>query len=354
MYPPDFKVCFLAYASRSGSTLLSRLVSESTDAIVVVPEMAGLYHMLSLSRESLRKLPPERVSRLVLGDAATVEVLGGQVSGIRGQLIEFFHKGDVLGALYTLAFGVAKWQDRTGPFSTALFKLGNAIAIAPEIQSHVGSALGHFIAMHRDPRAVANSLSRTAIAGEGRYMSDGSTLRAGRLWLSFEKRAAYVGTFPGVKVVDIRYEDLMVDSVGALDGILRSMEVERLGTGADSETYKFAVAPTHERYHPLYEGQRRFDRVDAWSEELPAPDALLIELLCARAMRRHGYVPRLMGEYRAGHIAVVVAPVLAKSIMADIAAARRRFQRMVSALCIDDSLGRSARLRYLAHRVLRR
>ena len=143
----------------------------------------------------------------------------------------------------------------------------------------------------RDPRAVVASMKKLewprAVIRDGTV--EGGTRRwlkavaAGRLALRRYRRD---------QVLQIRYEDLVVDPTGVLSHVCSFLDLNDSGLKAMLEYHvegSDIPTPQRARYHPKVAKPVTDEAVRSWAEVLTGDEIATIERLAGREMARYGY-----------------------------------------------------------------
>lgn len=266
------KLAFLAYASRSGSTLLSRELSTQAPNVLVIPEIASLYRLLSLPNDSLAALP--RSSTLAALDshnqiyrslrcdrsdlvALTRSVEGGSVDQLLVGLADIYLRS---------SRGQGECRE-VHHFDLVLFKLGSVGPLWHRLQEFLDDPL--LCVVMRDPRGIVNSQLRSSIDG-GRGLARGSVARACR------DIRRFVNGLPATGIASrVNYEQLVLDPQGVVQELVDSFGVPASGRG--TERVEFRVADDEANLHPLLDQEPVSDRANAWLSELSIADRAEVE-----------------------------------------------------------------------------
>ena len=300
---------FLVYDSRSGSTLLSREIAAQFPDAYVSPEIR-FDALLARDAEWWRHAGDGRVRRLLdagrvpqkleLPDA-DVERLAAEARGIR-PLIE----GLVARAAAQLGRGVP---------AIAVIKSGRHLRAARRILAEIPDA--RFVYVVRDPRAaIGSKLVTDRPYVPGQKMAWAGPFAAALQWRWYGRLARHLANVAPVHT--LRYEALLADPVGVLDGLARFLAVPRAPGGA---RYRVPAAEQGIHARVLAEGLDA-SRAAAWRSELSREDQTVIEVLCGREMRRWGYEAELHPGPLRGPALVAKSSLVSAARVAREAAAR--------------------------------
>jgi hypothetical protein len=150
----------------------------------------------------------------------------------------------------------------------------------------------------RDPRAVVFSMEKVVERPHAKFVHDfmhhPSSIRAACEWVFFNE-ANRVLTAKGIPVLQLRYEDLVTDPMGALDAVCDHAHIDKptAATGPKISADGFVELPPS---HALAGNPMRFDtgrlRIaadDAWRTDMRATDRYLTTVLTAPWLHRYGY-----------------------------------------------------------------
>jgi len=275
---------FLTYVPRSGSTLVSRVLSQSS-AVVVVPELALFRDLLASHDDTLTYRSSDELVALLksdrqfvgLGftDAEVADVVAGALGRGRAGLIE--------------SIVVAYGSRPGGTGRTYLLKIGDAVNYRTEI--HALWPESRFVNIQRDPRAVANSLLNTNRAyAPGESMGRGDPYHCARLWA---KHFDVVGNMDSAELFTVRYEDFIADPAHGSAAIASFLAAN---DGQEVQGSTFQVAVAERDIHPLYDAPADPSRVAAWTTEMDHSAQLVIETMLASRMREARYEPVVSRE----------------------------------------------------------
>ncbi len=271
------QLVFLTYVSRSGSTLLARMLDE--------------YAEVGVSLEA--RLPdgilyPPVPLRCPADVPAALKVLYGDPKfrqwGIdRDALAAALAQGPFPIPYDRLLRTVLAAYFEGEPPPTVVCKFGYYVEHVEKVRAAIPGA--RFLFVMRDPRAVYNSQRRSLNSESGRPMST-NPLRVARRFVALERivrahrDAAWFHT--------LRYEDLIRNTETEVQRVAAFLGL-RSGQKADGPSYDERIPAAERHLHELVGGEARQERIDAWSRELSAAEILAIERVAGEAMARHGY-----------------------------------------------------------------
>lgn len=284
------KLVFLVYDSRSGSTLLSREIAAHFPGVWVSPEIrfdaffgrpahwwqeAGAE---AVHRMLVRARIPDKLE-LAPADARRLAAAARNPRELIESIVDS-----------------RSWGNGEARPAEAVIKSGMHLRIGHRILAEIPDA--RFLFMVRDPRAaIASKLATERPYHPGQKMAWAGALVAALQWRWYARLARRLGGHVELHVV--AYEQLLAAHRQTLDVLSRFFAT---ATGYGGATYR---VPAAERsIHARVEaGGLEGDRATAWREELSPDDQAVIELVCAREMRRLGYEPELqIGAFRAARI----------------------------------------------------
>lgn len=272
----------MVYASRSGSTVLSKLLAENLEDLAVTPE---------LKFDVLFKL-----SSRWLATASGCEIWAKIAKAGRLRNLEVARDAvvaqlDAMEKTKTVATVLEKIVElhlrETGKneVSSVIIKCGPHAFVWHHIIEHFPEA--RFIFVTRDPRAVVSSQLRTVrpyysfepMAWEGAWL-------AAYRWTMYSRvmRRVYER---GIPVLDIRYEDLLDDADGQIDSVGEFVECNR-NAGPKMDSYE--IPRTEKGIHTLVQSSGLVaSRRDGWRRELSDFKRKTVESVAFCEMGARGY-----------------------------------------------------------------
>ena len=262
----------ILYVNRSGSTLLSRMLSDNSPRACVLPELGFPVHFL-LARRFGKRLSGEGIYAAIRQDPR-FEALG--ISGRRLRSIcADLSSDDLPRLLHALATEIAG-----GPVDTVVFKLETLLHVADEAVAAFPGL--RFVHLHRDPRAVVNSMMATPIPEKpGFDMARGSLVYAAAHWARYIEGVRQLAERN--RVLPIRYEDLPTiadhPELAAMNLFLRNGRRNRA----------FRIAPLDAALHGRIYGDFDPSRNVLWQDKMNGSEIAAIETICGEPMRALGY-----------------------------------------------------------------
>jgi hypothetical protein len=267
---------------RSGTTLLRTLL-DNHPALAVPPE-TDFVIPLWVRRGRYRDLRDPRVRRRLAEWIFDTPWRGG--NRLRAGLVErdeavarVAAAPPTLGSLFSAAFGVfadahgkPRWGDKRPGYAVYLDMV---FALFPDAQ---------FINLIRDPRAAAASQTRAPWYRDGRRLS----VQAGAAnWaVAVDRVDAYADRLRPDQLLDVRYEDLVLDPRGTLARVCAF-------AGLEPKLDEMIEGPREEAFRPGWH-----DRVaepisaaplDRWRNDLTARQVALVEHAAGPHLARFGY-----------------------------------------------------------------
>jgi hypothetical protein len=275
----DVVIAILCYVNRSGSTLLSRMISDLCEDVYVFPEV-GFAVDLFLARKFNREISGSRLHRLIADDPRT------SAMGIPDDVLEAIclrHSSHNPAMLF-VDLATARLGRRPSGIvikhEKLAFLLESIEAAIPQVR---------YLHIVRDPRAVANSMLKTPVPEKpGFNMARGSILYPARHWRQYVRIMNHWSTFHDV--VEVRYEDLRKDNGrSACAGITAVLgaRLRSLDGGLHVPTYQVATIDhaLHTKIHDKFDDRR----TSGWRKELSSRQIRLVEKTCHQAMKTFDY-----------------------------------------------------------------
>lgn len=283
----NWSIAFLVYDARSGSTILSDILTRRLSRVYVTPEIA-FTRLLKLAGRRGRMLPRTDLARKMMTDNL-VRNLGigpDDVERIVGGLPDRVGAADVIRTLLEAHLDAATAD---AP-QCVIVKHGVHVRAWREIASAFGADT-KLIHIYRDPRAVVNSKLRTTrpyVQHESQAWY-GPLLAAWR-WRSYSTAMREAKT-SGVRMLDVNYETLLADPEAQARLIAGFLGVAMRGED-ERPAADYRIPEAERGIHALVEGGRVYqERADAWASELAPRDLRTIEAVAAGEMRSRGYSP---------------------------------------------------------------
>ncbi|ABA57999.1 hypothetical protein Noc_1514 [Nitrosococcus oceani ATCC 19707] len=278
------RFAFLFYASRSGSTLLARLISEQITNIVVLPEFRAPEWLLSQGEAKLRRMSSAALFSLIKLDhqranlgLADNDYLGicQDMAGANARVIL-----EAISRAYLARRGQSSDPD------AVLIKLGSLISLMPSIRKTFPSAI--FIHIKRDPRGVVNSQIRSERPYfPGEKMGRGDAWFAAKSWHDYQQTVERYRSL-GIPIHDVCYERLVMATDQELMTVVCSLGLSSLMKQPSNGIGLEVIGP-ESSIHELVQKPPVDRRVSAWREELPAINGCVIEYLTRRSLIQAGY-----------------------------------------------------------------
>lgn len=274
------QVVHLSYLSRSGSTLLARLLQERW-RVCVAPEGSLPAELLGVNGFRPPRFGSAAEARAYLGSVLRVSKLGDwglDLDAVVAGAGPWPMDGPAL-----VAALLAAYRDARAPGDPIVvhkgdpvmpWEVGRALAAAPGAKA---------VLLVRDPRAVLHSQRTSRYAYAGGAFSHAVAHTAGE-W----RRLAEAVADPDPRRFWLRYEDLLADQDAALGRLAAFLGAEPREGGAAPD-FLGAVAPAERHLHALVAEAPRADRAGRWREGLDPDDADLLQEMLREAMPALGY-----------------------------------------------------------------
>jgi len=275
------KIAFLVYDSRSGSTLLSREISERFKDVYVTPEI-GFDKLLNIGERGLAKLGWAAVLRALYQGHEFTNFDLPYETALKMVMTRDGALGLVEG-IKTLVAEFARCHNRADA-KVVIVKNGSHTRHWKIMHKLFGDELS-FIHIIRDPRAVINSKLRTIRPYHPEEsMAWGGCLPAAIRWKSYVNGIDRARA-KGVRTHEMRYEDLVTN----VSGSLKFLEMF-LGLPQGGSESSYEIPKSEQNIHKLVLAKGIVNaRAEAWLTELTIWDRYRIETLCGTEMERLGY-----------------------------------------------------------------
>lgn len=278
------KIAFLVYDSRSGSTLLSRLMVERLPGVVVTPEI-GFESLLTRAARFRGRLDAG-AWQAILAAPGYDKNLGVSPAFLR----QLARTGSGVGAAEMLQAILREHIDQTLGRSVVpdwvVVKYGRHVLRWREILQSFG-ANARMIHIVRDPRAVISSKLRTTRPYyRFEKLAWGGSLLAAYRWGAFAK-AFREAREAGVATCEVAYERLLDDPDAVLAALGQFLDISPT-TCATSTSYQIP-ASEREIHQFVQDGKLRGSRTTAWEQELSRRDRRTIEAWLQEEILARGY-----------------------------------------------------------------
>jgi sulfotransferase family protein len=310
---PNPSIAFLVHDARSGSTLLSDILTRRLGGLYVTPEIA-FTRLLKLSGRRGRALPRAGLARRMVTDnlLRNLGVGAAELERIVAGLPDPAPASEVIRRVVAAHLAAVD----AGRPGCVIVKHGVHVRVWREIAAAFGGD-AKFIHIVRDPRAVVSSKLRTTrpYATHEPQAWYGPLVGAWR-WRSYsaEMRAAQAA---GVAVLDVAYEALLEDPASESRRIAQFLGAT-MRTAGEIPAPDYRIPDAERMIHALVEGGRVVQaRAEAWASELTPRDLRTIEAVAAAEMSARGYPPT-RASAGAARAAVIFRelPRLAKALVA--------------------------------------
>jgi hypothetical protein len=274
-------LALLTYPSRSGSTLLARLVQERLEGVAVTQEVRvdGLLGALDGTRGSLDRrrvdvaLRGGHLRHVPLCPDELPAILEGGGAATLGGILERH-----LAALGHDTRATRRVLLKSGP---NLFAWRSIRAACPDL------VIVHLV---RDPRAVWESQRRTERPHHpGQTIGWYGPLVSGAIWRRYQTAAA-AAEAAGVPVLRVAYEALIEDPDREVGRVAGFLDCERVVGGGPEVGY---AVPVSERgiHAGAVSATIVSERMEQWRTRLGSAEIAAVEAGAGRAMVAAGYAP---------------------------------------------------------------
>ncbi|MEM1042738.1 MAG: sulfotransferase [Bacteroidota bacterium] len=278
-------LAFLLYDNRSGSTLLSALLSEHAGVAVS--------HETDLVAAVLEAPGPREVQGAALADYLYASTRFGELGLDRGAVAQALGAhGATLTRQAALRTLVRHYFEAQAPAAEAWVVKG------PRLHYHLRALAAAFpeaalLHLVRDGRAVFRSKRATpsghALRTGAREVMDDDLVRAAHNW---QRKIALVDAFDGLAVHAVRYEDLLCAPEAELGRLLDAAGVSDAGRTRSATRAEFVQAQVGGTYHGIHAsvaGDLDPAKAARWRTDLAPDEIALYEALAGDALARYGY-----------------------------------------------------------------
>ncbi|RMG35870.1 MAG: sulfotransferase [Methanobacteriota archaeon] len=278
----NLQIVFMVYDSRSGSTFLSKKISEELDDVIVTPELG--FDSLFRCRENV--FSKEDALSIIkdsyrVGDFRNLNVNEASLERAIKKLPNPIQTQDIVQCV------LEQWLKRMGrSASRIIIKNGSHARYWRKIKQ-LWPQKARFIFVFRDPRAVVNSKLRTVRPYHSHeVMAWGGTLLAAWRWRSYAQQMRKASA-AGLCVLDVQYERLVAEPEVVINEIAVFLGAQRAQAKAPGS---YEIPTTERGIHTLVAaGSIVKERAKAWIQELSSFDRSVIESVCNGEMMCRGY-----------------------------------------------------------------
>ncbi len=295
----SFRTGFLVYDSRSGSTLLAKLLTQYFPNVYVTPEI-GFDSLLSMGDERVSTSSHASIENALYAKGHYLQNLPMSRPEVRALLQLRAPHGWNISELITQLLQKAFVERQNAELGWIIIKNGSHIRRWDQIVNTFGADAA-FICMVRDPRAVYNSKAGTPRPYyPHETMAWGGSLLAAMRWRRYAKEL-FAMQANNARVHLVKYEKLLAGPEKAMQAI-----GDFLGGGAPRglpADRAYLVPDTEKTIHGLVHGEGiEISRIDAWKAGLSPGEIAVIESVTIPGMGKLGYLPikvrTIFGRYR--------------------------------------------------------
>lgn len=278
----SFRLAFLLYVNRSGSTYLSTLL-DGKAGICVTQELGYVARILESGRGDA--IEAGEMSDLPRDIATEPQFMDTGIS--MGAVKNVLYPGQPRRAAIEAITGLYLQQCVPGVKEARL-----VVVKGPRLMFHVGRLQqlfpeASFIHVVRDVRGVYAS-QRNNERIDGRRMAD-SLLACGQDW-----RRKVVRILGDSRVHHVRYEDLLSDAEGSLRTLVAELSPGSPDLAAGvlatpSTSYVGRIGQSQKHLHGNTGRSPLVSRAEAWRGEISEVEASALALLCKEALSAYGY-----------------------------------------------------------------
>ncbi len=274
------KVILIAHMSRSGSTLLTRLLAEASDALTVLPENRLAEAFAAFGGFRAGGLAPDRALELIQDDvqAATLRLTNEERSALKTAMLAGASAAEALAEVVGRRHNVRP--------SALCFKHPSNIAVAERVLTETED--GQVIYIVRDGRAMLHSMKSVEHPYfPGEKLGEGNAWMIGRRWRRYGLRIEALATAHPGRVAVVRYEDLVARPDDEIDRLLEAMELARTESGGAAP----GVAAAEATLHRKVASPPNTDSIDLWRRKLRLSQIAGFEAGAGERLTHYGYDP---------------------------------------------------------------
>lgn len=274
---------FIFYDSRSGSTLLARLLVDEL-GVIIPPESRFLPPLLALGSGNSKSITVEQFLSVLSEDWKFQDwnIDLGELEHYLAETKINCNKRELLNGL--IRFYIQKAGIAQANLAYFGFKKGNYQYHTSEISTIYPQS--HFICLVRDGRAVFNS-KKTSLYSETGLPFETDPTQAAKEWVRCLQSFEYILSHYKSRSALVHYEDLIMNPDNTIDQLADFLEIPRLRGKHQKAQYQ---VPTRygELHKNVYE-KPMDDRVKAWKQELLPAEIRDYESIAGEFLLKYGY-----------------------------------------------------------------
>lgn len=283
----DIRFGFLSYLTRSGSTLLSRLLNEYADICVTLEGDLPTELFCAKRRKPLKFENIGSVNKYL-----KIIYRYTKLNTWCLDEKELLEKFEILRwPIYSTDLAkilMACYKDIYKPNASIVIYKGPPIMPweIPNVAKYYNGA--KFIKLVRDPRAIYNSQKTTLHPYKQKPFAD-SPLEVAFDW----KRSETMDFGPSSdRIFEVTYENLLIETESTLDNILYFLKVGNSKNKLFSQRNFSEIIPQQEKQiHSLVSEKPDISRINNWQKTLSTVEISMIELMLFKLMKARGYTP---------------------------------------------------------------
>ena len=276
------RIALLTYINRSGSTLLSQLLSKNPE-ILVFPEANVLKQLLlekphsTVTRQTVKNLQRALPTDKRLKHWGIAPDFLQEKDSWKGTHFDLFVR-----VLNEYAHRIRQEDTTIGLFkNNGLFNCYNALG--ERLRNERGIK---FISIVRDPRAVFYSQKRAYRQRMGHFTAN--PLITSHSWNWFIDQTTRVQSAKDVHV--LRYEELVTDTVTSLQQLYGFLDLDHTDLFLDQPGNLYdRIAPEQKALHSRIREKPDPKRISRWRDNLKDREIGLIEKVCSENIKEVGY-----------------------------------------------------------------
>lgn len=285
------KIGFLSYISRSGSTLLSRLLNEYKHICVTLegdfpPEMLGLkkYNYIKFTSES------DEIN--FIDDLFKYSKINSWLIPKHEILEKLSSQGFAKNSIRLFLFLLNAYREKHKPGAELVIYKGTPVLPWELIDLNKYFPSSEKIFLLRDPRAVYNSAKDTTSPYSQRKLAM-SPFQIAESWAMASK------VFNNNQIMNlhcIKYENLIKESDIILSSLLHELRISEEKNVTNS--YYDLIPEKEKTYHKLVNKNPEITRIDAWKKSLRYRDIYIIERYLSFYLSFNGYSEITMKSWK--------------------------------------------------------
>ncbi len=270
---------FIVYDPRSGSTLLSDIISRNMPTIVSPETNLIINILLEYETDHLLSVKDCKIIlKLIKNDR---KINDWQITDKINEIVNNCNNISVKDLIKNILLTYINSSTNFNKFKTFGLKKESYILFAEKLKLIFPNA--KFICIIRDPRGIFLSKKTSLYTGDGKPFQT-NPIKSSIDWLTYLKRVEYINNNYPDSVLIVKYENLLKSHTMILKKLSTFLKLNLTQNDA-----KYFI---HERYQALHINVKKdvlTNNDTKWKKQLSYNEILAIELSCEKKLNDYGY-----------------------------------------------------------------